>query len=103
MVSEKNLMNKRRDTPPPDGDYVSPPVKPRGPRARGARNAKVPAVPPARSAESVVSIVREPTSPSAPTEEEIRVRAYHRYLERGAGDGLAFHDWLEAERELRNR
>jgi hypothetical protein len=103
MVSENNLMSKRRDTPPPGGDYVSPPVKPRAPRARGARNAKTPAVPSARSAERAASMVSEPPAPYAPTEEEIRVRAYHRYLERGAGDGLAFHDWLEAERELRNR
>jgi hypothetical protein len=29
------------------------------------------------------------------------MRAYHRYLERGAGDGMDFDDWLEAERELR--
>ena len=36
-----------------------------------------------------------------PSEEDIRMRAYHRYLERGAGDGMAFDDWLEAERELK--
>ena len=30
-----------------------------------------------------------------------RMRAYHRYLERGGGDGMDFADWLEAERELR--
>src|SRR5262245_25466045 len=37
---------------------------------------------------------------SEPSEEDIRMRAYHRYLERGAGHGLDFEDWLEAEREL---
>jgi hypothetical protein len=36
-----------------------------------------------------------------PTDEEVRVRAYHRYLERGATDGADFHDWVEAEKELR--
>ena len=36
-----------------------------------------------------------------PTEDEVRVRAYHRYLERGATDGGDFHDWVEAEKELR--
>jgi len=35
------------------------------------------------------------------TEDDIRVRAYHRYLERGGGDGADFDDWLEAERELK--
>jgi DUF2934 family protein len=37
-----------------------------------------------------------------PSEEDIRMRAYQRYLERGGGDGRHFDDWLEAERELRS-
>jgi hypothetical protein len=35
-----------------------------------------------------------------PTEDEVRVRAYHRYLERGATDGGDLEDWVEAEKEL---
>jgi hypothetical protein len=38
---------------------------------------------------------------STPSEEEIRERAYHRYLQRGGGHGMDFDDWLEAERELK--
>ena len=38
---------------------------------------------------------------SEPSEEEIRMRAYRRYLERGGEDGQDFDDWLEAERELK--
>jgi hypothetical protein len=38
---------------------------------------------------------------SEPSEEEIRIRAYRRYLDRGGADGLDFEDWLEAERELK--
>ena len=37
----------------------------------------------------------------APNEDDIRVRAYHRYLERGAGHGADFDDWLEAEKDLK--
>ena len=37
----------------------------------------------------------------APNEEDIRVRAYHRYLERGAGHGADFDDWVEAEKDLK--
>jgi DUF2934 family protein len=37
----------------------------------------------------------------SPSEEDIRRRAYQRYLERGGGHGQDFDDWLEAERELR--
>jgi len=35
-----------------------------------------------------------------PTEEEIAVRAYHIYLERGEAEGNPSDDWLQAEREL---
>jgi hypothetical protein len=38
---------------------------------------------------------------SEPSEEEIRIRAYRRYLERGGGDGQDFDDWLNAETELK--
>jgi hypothetical protein len=36
-----------------------------------------------------------------PSEEDIRKRAYDRYLERGGGHGMDFDDWLEAEKELK--
>jgi hypothetical protein len=40
---------------------------------------------------------------SEPSEEDIRLRAYQRYLERGRHHGADFDDWLEAEAELRKR
>jgi hypothetical protein len=40
---------------------------------------------------------------SEPSDEDIRMRAYQRYLERGAGHGMDFEDWLEAERDLKTR
>jgi hypothetical protein len=40
---------------------------------------------------------------SEPTEDDIRRRAYERYLERGGGHGMDFEDWLAAERDLRAR
>jgi hypothetical protein len=36
----------------------------------------------------------------APTEEEIRIRAYQRFLERGGQPGHAIEDWIAAERDL---
>jgi len=39
---------------------------------------------------------------SEPSEDDIRVRAYHRYLERGGGHGMDFEDWLSAERDLKS-
>ena len=41
------------------------------------------------------------TAPTA-SDEDIRIRAYHRYLERGAGHGSDFEDWLEAEKDLKS-
>ena len=46
---------------------------------------------------------RNDSMASEPSAEEIRMRAYRRYLERGGADGQDFDDWLEAERELKQR
>jgi hypothetical protein len=46
---------------------------------------------------------RSESMSSSPSEEDIRMRAYQRYLERGGGHGMDFEDWLEAERELKHR
>ena len=41
------------------------------------------------------------SGPWAPTEDDIRARAYCRFLARGATHGHDFDDWLEAEKELK--
>lgn len=38
-----------------------------------------------------------------PTDDEIRLRAYHRYLERGSQPGNEVDDWVEARKELLSR
>ncbi|HKW34025.1 MAG TPA: DUF2934 domain-containing protein [Candidatus Acidoferrum sp.] len=40
------------------------------------------------------------TAKSAPTHDEIALRAYEIYLERGGAPGDALEDWIRAEREL---
>lgn len=40
---------------------------------------------------------------AGPTDDEIRMRAYFRYEDRGRTDGMADDDWFAAERELRAR
>jgi hypothetical protein len=37
---------------------------------------------------------------AAPTQDEIALRAYHIYLERGEAPGDALNDWIAAERQL---
>ncbi len=75
------------------------PVQPKPRRQK----ATVPAVPdPGIPSEAGDDGPLEPMSmASGPSEEDIRMRAYHRYLERGGGHGMDFQDWLEAERELK--
>src|SRR5262245_51551085 len=49
------------------------------------------------------SALRSESMSSEPSEEDIRVRAYHRFLARGGQPGNDFEDWLDAERELKNQ
>lgn len=35
-----------------------------------------------------------------PSDDDIRVRAYFRYLERGGAPGDSFDDWAEAKKDL---
>lgn len=50
---------------------------------------------------SVTRDTRSDSMASEPSEEDVRMRAYRRYLERGGADGQDFDDWLQAERELK--
>jgi len=43
------------------------------------------------------------TAPRNPTHDEIAEAAYRRYQNRGGAHGRDFDDWLEAERELRQK
>ncbi|HZP47662.1 MAG TPA: DUF2934 domain-containing protein [Vicinamibacterales bacterium] len=79
-----------------------PSSQPRARRTRGPADEA-----PAQAADTAIAGTADTmdevsAADTGPTEEEIRERAYHRYLERGAGHGQDFDDWLEAERELRN-
>jgi hypothetical protein len=38
---------------------------------------------------------------SEPSEEDIRMRAYQKYDERGGTHGYAVNDWIDAEQDLR--
>jgi hypothetical protein len=107
-------MAKRKQTPPPTNS--SPESTPAQPKAR--RRSRAAAGPEADTIGSYPGVEGTEESPnparsmadersgsmsrsSAPSEDDIRMRAYHRYLERGGGDGMDFADWLEAERELK--
>src|SRR5437016_5115720 len=82
----------KRTTPRSDAEdaaAAAPPSKPRRTKATaGAPPSDTPAV-------------QSDIPRWTPSEEEIRHRAYERYLERGGGHGMDFEDWLDAERELK--
>ena len=90
------------------------------PRSRAARNSSSDESITARAPESALTTPSElPEIPkpgdvadqaqrsesivTEPSEEEIRLRAYQRFLERGGKHGSHFDDWLAAERDLKGR
>ena len=76
------------------------------PRTRAAAAPKTANATTPKSNKAVAKGNPAPTSVShapEPTDEAIRVRAYHRYLERGGHHGTEFEDWLEARRDLLKR
>jgi hypothetical protein len=93
------------------GNSPAQPAKPRRTRAGGrASRADAQAAASAPSVEDTFAARatieprnRSESMASSPSEEDIRLRAYQRYLERGGGHGMDFEDWLEAERELKRR
>jgi DUF2934 family protein len=93
LKAEKIVMAKRPTSQPKALDPAESP-RPKAKRARktaAAAPASIGAPPP----ESIAGSVIEPTL------DDIRRRAYERYLERGGKHGQHFDDWLEAERELK--
>ncbi len=84
----------------------APSSQPRARRTRGPADET-----PAQAADTAVAGTLDTTDETTgdisaadmgPSEDEIRTRAYHRYLERGGIHGQDFDDWVEAERELKN-
>ena len=76
-------MAKRPSSRSKAGDTSAPAQ----PKVRRARTAPAPA----------------PAPVPEPSVDDIRRRAYERYLERGGNHGQHFDDWLEAERELKSK
>jgi hypothetical protein len=80
-------MAKRPTSRAKTGDPAAPPT-PRRARAASTATTKTPKV---------------AAPPPEPSIEDIRRRAYERYLERGGKEGWHFDDWIEAEKELKTR
>lgn len=85
-----------------DTGAAAPDARPRRPRASKQNVPEPPGAPVPPEPVRAEAVTSESSSATwSPTEEDIRVRAYHRYLERGGSHGLEFDDWVEAEKELK--
>ena len=94
------MAKKKNNTNPNDTTSTTPPPAP----ARRRAPAKKQAAPPAASASADDSGRTAPAArPAGPTQDEIAIAAYFRHLNRGGSSGDEYNDWLEAERELKQR
>jgi len=98
MAKRTTPQSEGADTAPQSIPGQSKPRRSRGPIAQRGAEAGAPF-----EATSPADTGASQSRAAQPTEEDIRRRAYHRYLERGGGHGMDFEDWLEAERELKDR
>lgn len=92
----KKTTARAKTTPKAEAADVAPPTP--KPRTRTRAPKKTETI--VAAAEPEATAV---SAPAEPSDEDIRVRAYHRYLERGGGHGMDFEDWLEAKRELEGK
>ena len=94
----------KASAPTPPGAPVPPDTQGARAEARDEQPVDLDPGPRPEALGSLASASSESTSmASEPSEQDIRMRAYHRYLERGAGQGQEFDDWVEAERDLRSQ
>ena len=78
-------------------------VPPTAARRRAAKEATVKKTAGAVSAAASASDARPGNGKTEPTQAEIAEAAYFRHLKRGGAQGDEFGDWIEAERELKQR
>jgi len=99
----------RRVRPPKAADTPGAPIQSDTQSMRGNATGDQPIdLDPGEHPESLEALTSEALPPGAPasappTEQDIRTRAYLRFLERGGGHGNDFQDWLDAERDLKQR
>jgi DUF2934 family protein len=103
-TSEKLTVMAKRNPPRAQAEdsatVITRPPRPRRTKATaGSPSSEIPSA--TLGVESAALGVESTDNRWSPSQEEIRHRAYERYLERGGGDGMAFEDWLDAERELK--
>jgi hypothetical protein len=95
-MAKKTTARSKTDTP---ADPLAPPAAP----ARTRTRLKAAAANSDKTVANDTSAAGAISMASEPSEEDIRLRAYHRFLERGGSHGMDFEDWLEAKRDLNKK
>jgi len=99
--AQPRVRRPRAATAPSQGfDTIAPDSRVEG---RGNGRATMPPAAPTEAGDDAPLETMSVSMGSEPSEEDVRNRAYQRFLERGGGHGNDFEDWLEAERELKGR
>jgi hypothetical protein len=108
MVSEEFRMAKKKITP---DEIIALPATPAAPKRRAPAKKKT--ITPRSSSEQAAAPIdiasvagTEPQSPNGnpqPSQAEIAEAAYFRHLNRAGAPSDQFKDWVEAERELKER
>jgi hypothetical protein len=76
----------------------------KAPAAARRAASKRPKAPSAAARKAAVPDIKNvATAVAEPSDDDIRVRAYFRYLERGGSHGDSFDDWAEAKKDLEDR
>ena len=97
--AKPRVRRSRAAAPPPATASAEPaPAEVHAARARATAEAPIVLDP-----DPSHDTIRSESMGSEPSEHDIRMRAYHRYLERGGAHGTEFQDWLDAERDLKSR
>ena len=102
--TDKEIPEAAKEKKPAKKAAVSAEAKP---KAKTTKKAASDEAKPAKTAKPRKKASAEPAAPEAPAaspeiiEEEIRVAAYYRWVERGMCDGCHEEDWIEAEKQIR--
>ena len=94
-------MAKKKTTP---DEINAPPAVPAAPKRRApAKKKTTNAAPPIDIATVAATEPESPNGNRQPSQAEIAEAAYFRHLNRGGAPSDQFRDWVEAERELKER
>jgi hypothetical protein len=105
--TDKEIPEVAKEKKPAKKTAASIEAKPKSEKPKTTKKAASEATKPTKTAKPRKKASAESAAPEAPAaspemvEEQIRVAAYYRWVERGMCDGCDAEDWIEAEKQIR--